>query len=84
MNASILKMLAPMAKQNLPMVEKALCQRLNETQLIDGETYAAYVLTVANDHAQLSLCAFTHDDQCQRIVESNPLIDELLKLLKMS
>ncbi len=74
-------MAMPMVKENLPLVEKALCDKLQSAELRDGESYAAYVVTCVEGRAMLSFCAFSENDTCLRSISTQTASDEIIKLI---
>ena len=79
--ASVIKSLVPMIKENLPKLEEQICEVVNGVELEGLEDYAAIVITTMVGKAYITLCTFDIEDRLCRQVRSIPLADFVEQIL---
>ncbi|MCQ2605400.1 MAG: hypothetical protein MJ204_02765 [Bacteroidales bacterium] len=85
MNFGLIKSLIPMVKPQLPKVEEAIAEALNNVQLNEemGEKYAGFVvLQNKPTGAKILCCAFNENDKVVRVISKSMVADFLLNLIE--
>lgn len=85
MNFGLIKSLIPMVKPQLPKVEEAIADALNNVQLNEemGEKYAGFVILQNKPTgSKILCCAFNENDKVVRVISKSMVADFLLNLIE--
>ena len=80
-SGSLIKSFIPMIKEKTPLLEAQIATQLSAVELKGNEDYPAIVITTSEGRVFITICAFDHDDQLMRQIQSIPLPDFIEKLL---
>ena len=81
LSGSLIKSFIPMIKEKTPLLEAQIASQLSAVDLRGNEDYPAIVITTAEGKIYITVCAFDHDDQLMRQIQSITLPEFIEKLL---
>lgn len=79
---NLLKSFIPSIRENIKKIDPVIASQLATVELREGETSAAYLITIGSDDVVYMLtCAFDDNDKVVRIVDEQPVTDFLENIL---